>query len=62
MEPDEQGHQPPLRDVATLSYLGTRDPTTRRLIEEILANEEEHADDLASLLPNVSARARTARL
>ncbi len=31
-------------------WLGDRDPTTRRLIEEILAVEEEHADDLASLL------------
>src|SRR6185295_13633401 len=28
------------------------DPTTRRLFEEILAKEEEHADDLVSLLKN----------
>ena len=34
-------------------YLGDRDPTTRRLMEEILAVEEEHADDLADLLQNV---------
>jgi bacterioferritin (cytochrome b1) len=26
------------------------DPTTRRMIEDILKMEEEHADDLASLL------------
>ena len=33
-----------------ISYLGSDDPTTRRMLEEILANEEEHADDLVSLL------------
>ena len=31
-------------------YLGDKDPTTRRLMEEILAKEEEHADDMANLL------------
>lgn len=31
-------------------YLGEDDPTTRRLMESILAVEEEHADDLADLL------------
>ena len=31
-------------------YLGPRDPTSRRLLEEILAKEEEHAEDMASLL------------
>lgn len=31
-------------------WLGDKDVTTRRLIEEILAKEEEHADDLSSLL------------
>ncbi len=33
-----------------IAYLEGRDPTTRRLLEEILANEEQHADDLNSLL------------
>jgi bacterioferritin len=33
-----------------IAYLGEKDPTSRRLMEEILAKEEEHADDLASLL------------
>lgn len=33
-----------------ITYLGTNDPTTRRLMEGILAMEEEHADDLVSLL------------
>jgi bacterioferritin len=30
-------------------YLGDRDPTTRRMLETILASEEEHAGDLSSL-------------
>jgi bacterioferritin len=36
-------------------WLGSDDPTTRRLIEEILAKEEEHADDLAKLLVQIGA-------
>lgn len=31
-------------------YIGDDDPTTRRMLEGILAMEEEHADDLATLL------------
>jgi bacterioferritin len=31
-------------------YLGSDDPTTRRLLESILAKEEEHAEDLSSML------------
>jgi bacterioferritin len=34
-------------------WLGNDDPTTRRLIEELLAKEEEHADDMAKLLARV---------
>jgi len=33
-----------------IRYLANDDPTTRRMLEEILAMEEEHADDLASML------------
>ncbi|PON13217.1 bacterioferritin [Candidatus Entotheonella serta] len=33
-----------------IAYLGSDDPTTRRMMETILAMEEEHADDLVSLL------------
>jgi bacterioferritin len=33
-----------------IGYIGQRDPTTRRLLEDILANEEEHAEELSSLL------------
>lgn len=32
-----------------VQYLGDGDPTTRRLFEDILATEEEHAEDLMSL-------------
>lgn len=31
-------------------YFGEKDPTTRRLLEEILAKEEEHANDMHDLL------------
>jgi bacterioferritin len=34
-------------------YFGSDDPTSRRLMEEILAMEEEHADDLVNLLAKV---------
>jgi bacterioferritin len=37
-----------------IGYLGTADSTSRRLMEEILAKEEEHADDLASLLERLA--------
>lgn len=33
-----------------VNYLGDHDPTSRRMMEEILAVEEEHADDLVNLL------------
>ncbi len=33
-----------------INYLGNQDPTTRRMLEEILASEEEHAEDLSSIL------------
>jgi len=33
-----------------IQYCGNNDPTTRRMLESILAMEEEHADDLVSLL------------
>ncbi len=32
-----------------IKYIGNDDPTTRRLLEEILAVEEQHADDLLDL-------------
>jgi bacterioferritin len=36
-----------------IAYFGTDDPTTRRMLEGILAMEEEHADDLVSLIENM---------
>ncbi len=36
-------------------YLGNDDPTTRRMLEGILAMEEEHAEDLASLLQELGS-------
>lgn len=34
-----------------IQYIGDADPTTRRMLEDILAIEEEHADELADWLP-----------
>ncbi|WP_236236691.1 ferritin-like domain-containing protein [Pseudomonas faucium] len=33
-----------------IQYIGDTDPTTRRIFEDILAQEEEHADDMSDLL------------
>jgi bacterioferritin len=33
-----------------VSFFGEKDSTTRRMLEQILAKEEEHADDLTDLL------------
>ena len=35
------------REVAR--YLGDKDPTSRRIMAEILAQEEEHAEDMVGL-------------
>ncbi|HKG98052.1 MAG TPA: ferritin-like domain-containing protein [Pyrinomonadaceae bacterium] len=36
-----------------INYFGIDDPTSRRMLEGILAVEEEHADDLVSLLEKI---------
>ena len=36
-----------------IAYLGDNDSTTRKMLEEILAAEEEHAEDMASLLKQI---------
>src|SRR6267154_3894480 len=36
-----------------IQYLGNDDPTSRRMMEGILAMEEEHADDLVNLLDDL---------
>jgi bacterioferritin len=33
-----------------IDYIGDRDTTTKRILEHVLAQEEEHADDMADLL------------
>ena len=35
---------------AMINYIGDRDTTTKRILEGILAQEEEHADEFADLL------------
>jgi bacterioferritin len=41
-----------------IHFIGDRDPTTRRMLEEILATEEEHAQDLATLLETLDPTSR----
>ena len=38
---------------AIVAYIGEKDSTTRRLMEDILAKEEEHADDMANLISSM---------
>lgn len=38
-----------------VQWLADRDPTSRRVMEEILAKEEEHAEDLGSMLQGMGA-------
>jgi bacterioferritin len=47
------------RDI--IQYLGEQDPTTRRMMEAILATEEQHADELADLLVTLPKDAITRR-
>ena len=39
-----------------IRFFGDNDPTSRRLMEEILEQEEEHADDMATLLETLDAK------
>jgi len=41
-----------------IRYLGDDDPTTRRLMEQILATEEQHADDMKTLLETIGGKGR----
>ena len=36
-----------------IAYLADADPTTQQMLKEILAMEEEHAEDLSSLMANI---------
>jgi bacterioferritin len=42
------------RDI--IQYLGEKDSTTRRLMESVLAKEEEHAEDLVSLIQELQLK------
>lgn len=42
-----------------IRYVGDSDPTTRSMLEDILAKEEEHAEDLANLLATLDPTAKT---
>ncbi|MBS0381737.1 MAG: bacterioferritin [Proteobacteria bacterium] len=44
-----------------IRYLGTDDPTTRRMMEGILAMEEEHAEDLSTMLAELGHKGEPAR-
>jgi len=44
-----------------VQYLGNDDPTTRRMMEEILAKEEEHAEDISSLLEELGKKGEPAK-
>jgi len=38
-----------------IEYMGDKDVTTRRMLEDILAMEEEHAEDLSSMLEGLKS-------
>lgn len=39
-----------------IRYVGDKDPTTRRMLESILSVEEQHAEEISSVLANVNFR------
>jgi bacterioferritin len=44
-----------------ITYIGTDDPTTRRVLEGILAMEEEHAEDMNTLLEQLGKKGEPAK-
>ncbi|HOX72040.1 MAG: ferritin-like domain-containing protein [Dokdonella sp.] len=44
-----------------VAYLGTADSTTRRIMEGILAVEEEHAEDMSTLLEQLGKKGEPAK-
>ncbi len=44
-----------------IRYIGDGDPTTRRMLEGILAMEEEHAEDLSTMLADLGHRGEPAK-
>jgi len=45
-----------------IRYLADNDPTSKRMIEKILAKEEEHADDMKTLLERFGKEEVTAKV
>ena len=45
-----------------IRYFSNDDPTTRRLLEEILANEDEHAEDMKTLIERLGDGQKAERL
>jgi len=43
-----------------IRYLANNDPSSRRLMEEILANEEEHAEEMKTLLESIGGDEKAA--
>lgn len=41
-----------------IRYLGDNDPTSRRMMEDVLAKEEEHAEDMKTLLERIDQGTR----
>ncbi len=44
-----------------INYIGNDDVTTRRMLEDILAMEEEHAEDMATLLEQLGKQGEPAK-
>ena len=44
-----------------IRFLGNDDPTTRRMMEEILATEEQHADDMKTLLETIGQQGQAGK-
>ncbi|HJW07494.1 MAG TPA: DUF892 family protein [Rhodanobacter sp.] len=44
-----------------IAYVGADDPTTRRVLESILAMEEEHAEDMNTLLEQLGKKGEPAK-
>lgn len=44
-----------------IDYIGADDPTTRRVLEGILAMEEEHAEDMNTLLEQIGKKGEPAK-
>ena len=43
-----------------INYVGDRDTTTKRLLEEVLAQEEEHAEDMKTLMEDFGKKGEPA--